>query len=878
MVAPELSTLRTSANRYRSNAAAASAHTPPILSFTPLRMVAAQARMNQARQAANGHTILVCAPAGTGKTVLAADWVQRRLCPAALAWVGLADLGETQLWPAVATALDLQSSTGGGSVPDTPIDEAAAVISAIGDASTDTVLVLDDAHLITDALALAGLEYFLEHAPPTLTTVVVGRYEPPVRWHTLQMTGRLTRIGSRDLYFDIEHTAALLAQHDCRLTESELASFHELTRGWAGLVRIGAFHLASHTRDRATALAALEHGSHAVADFLVGELLSALAPEMLDFLLATAIPDSFSADLAETLAGRTAPRTLESLLRGNFPLEAAARHGSLWYTYHPMLRTYLLAEIARTEPDRAPALHAACARWFTTAGMLPEALHHLLAAPDRTGLTEFVREHGPRMVFDGDGATLFRRLDPLGTATDAFVVLLRTAEAIERGDLVHAAALGDLVRRFPLPDSVFAAPELLGPLADAVGTDVDIATGRLTETTPRGLPTPTGYPELDCYIALQAASTHLFGPHPHDKGESELRHVLALAEHAGLDRLTMHALTRLAVAAGLGGSLTLMRERSVQAVAFAESHHLQDSTALTHARTMIALTAYLQADEQQLPIEQIAPLTRRVDGSVAPAPGRHAQILALLLNSDSTADKHTLADTLRTEMHTLLEETPLVATTGGLLIQVTWALLRVRWSDTAQRLLDRAAAALGRIPETVLAQAALAETKHCSSVTLELVTPLLGQDDRLHPIPAIQAWLLYASACHRLDRPVAVYDALHRAATLAYTDRLIRPFLDVPGTIELLDQYMGRFGYLDDFVDTIRRHRRGDAALHGPHLTDAEVAVLRQLPSGMTTNDIATDMGVSINTVKTHLRGIYHKLGVRTRADAITRGRTLGAI
>lgn len=877
MVAPELSAVPTSENRHGSATPPASTHVPPILSFTPLRMLDAQARMDRARHAANGHTILVCAPAGTGKTVLAADWV-RRQHPASVRWIGLTDLDDARLWPAIAAALDISPTARTGSATDTPTDEAAAILSALGDPATGTVLVLDDAHLLTDPLTLSGLEYLLEHAPPALTTVVIGRYDPPLRWHTLQMAGRLTRIAARDLDFDTEHTAALLAQHDCLLTESELTDFHELTRGWAALVRIGAIHLAAHTRDRATALTALEHGSHTVADFLVGELLSTLDPEALDFLLATAIPSSFSVDLARTLVGRIAPRALESLLRSNFPLEAATRRGCLWYTYHPMLRSYLLAEIARSTPDRAPALHDECAQWFITAGMLPEALHHVLAIPGRPGLTEFVRDHGPRMVFDGDGATLLRRLDGLGAAADIFVVLLRTADAIERGDIVHAAALSDIVRDRPLPDSVFATPDLLRPLADAVRTDVDITAGRLTERAAQDLPAPTGHPELDCYIALQAASTHLFGPSLRDRGEPELRHVLALTEHAGLDRLTMHALTRLAVAAGLSGSLTLMRERSQQAVAFAESHHLRDTTALAHARSMIALIAYLQADDPHLRTEEIAPLIHRVDGSVAPVSGRHAQILALLLGSDSAVDPHTRADALGAGMRDLFEEAPLIATTSGLLIQITWALLRVRRSDTAHRLLDQAVTVLGRTPETILAEAALTESRHCSAVTLDLVAPLLDQDEHLHPVPAIQAWLLYASACHRLDRPAAVHDALRRAATLAYADRLIRPFLDVPGTIELLDQYMGRFGYLDDFVDTIRRHRRADAIQHISHLTGAEISVLRQLPSGMTTHDIAADMGISINTVKTHLRGIYHKLGVRTRADAITRARALGAI
>ncbi|MBF6173832.1 LuxR C-terminal-related transcriptional regulator [Nocardia blacklockiae] len=838
-------------------------------------MTAAHTRLERA--ATKGHTALVCAPAGSGKTVLVADWLRRRSgAGSRIGWVGRAELAaDNALWRAVAAALGLPPIAPADAIPDTPVAEAAAVLAALSDAGP-AVLVLDDAHLISDPLALSGLEYFVEHAPATLTIVVIGRYDPPIRWHALELAGLLTRLGAPELALDEAHTAALLAQHDCRLTDSELTTVHELTCGWAGLVRIAALHLAAHAGDRATAIAALARGPRAVADFLVGELLTALAPDALDFLLATAVPTSFCADLATDLAGPTAPRTLDQLLRNNFPLEVAAHDGTLWYTYHPMLRTYLLAETARTDPGRAVERHRACARWFTAAGSLADALTHVLAEPERPALPEFVREHGPRMVFDGNGDALFARLDQLAWAAgDTFVLLLRAADALERADLVQAAALRDLLDLRAPAASAFAEPDLLWPFAAAVVCGIDVATGRAGGPPPPF--TPTGHPDLDSYIALHLATAHTFGPHDANGGERALRHALALSEHAGLPRLTLHALTRLALAAGLNGSLALMHERAAQAVAFAEEHRLHDATALAHARAMVALMSYLRVDDPLPPVEENHSLTTQLDGSTAPASGWHAHVLAQLFDLDTTGDPHTATDRLRGDMHHLLDESPLPATTGGLLIQVSWALLRVRWPEAARRLLDRASDALGRLPEITLVEAALAEYGHRSATTVELVETLLAEEDSLHPVTAIHARLLYAAACHRLQRPVT-YDALRHALSLAHTDRLIRPFLDVPGTVDLLDRFVGRFGYLDDFADAIRQRSHARTRAHAPSLTNTEVVVLRQLPSGMTTHSIADDMGVSINTVKTHLRGIYHKLGVRTRADAIASARNYGLI
>ena len=866
-----------------------SAYMPPLLPFVPLRMTGAQTTLERATRTAGregnqrGHTVLVSAPAGSGTTVLMADWLHRRHDDATVGWVDIASLaGDTaRLWPAVSAALDLSTGLRAGAIPDTPVDEAAAVVSALStDATLSTdagpsVLVLDDAHLITDPLMLAGLEYFVEHAPPSLTTVVAGRFDPPLRWHALEMTARLTRLTGHDLALDVPQVAALLAQHDCHLTDTELATVHRLTRGWAALVRIAAIHLAATPGDRATVLAGLVHTPRAVADFLVDELLTTLTPETREFLLTTAVPTSFSTELATELLGPTATNTLDMLLRNNFPIECGTRDGALWYTYHPMLRTHLLAEAARTDPRRTGAVHRACAGWFTTAAMLPSALDHVFGEPGHPGLTDFVRIYGPRMVFEGNGTPLLRHLDALDIADDPFVRTLRIADAVERADLVQATALREVADEVSQQDSAFVPPNMLLPFVDAVGYEVDMATGRRL-TTP-ATHSPTGHRDLDCYVCSATATAHTLRPGTRRDGDPALRHALVLSEQAGLHHITARTLTRLALSAGLNGSLLLMRERATRAVGFAVDHDLEHTATLVQARLLVALTDYLRGENEGLRTFDIVPVARQLDGSTAPASGWHADLLAHLLTVDTVPDRHGVAETLRAGMDRLLDEDPNPELTAGLLLQVGWVLLRLRKAESTRRMLDRAVAVFGRLPETILVEAALAQDNRRYAAALDLIAPLLD-DDRLPPVSATHARLLYASACHHLDRPSAAYEALHRALVLAEADRLVRPFLDVPGVRELLDQFVGRFGHLDEFAESIRHSARARTDAHAPPLTDTELTVLRQLPSGMTTNSLAADMGVSINTVKTHLRGIYHKLGVRTRADAIAHARTLGLI
>ncbi|MFC6011231.1 LuxR C-terminal-related transcriptional regulator [Nocardia lasii] len=838
----------------------------PELSFAPVRCLEVLARLDRAH-AAGGHTVLLCGPAGSGKTVALVDWTRRR-GPARVVWLTATD--QLDLPAEILRILDPAADFVTAAGLRTPMDRAVDLVAALSEGEP-TVLVLDDAHLLTDPLQLAAVEVLLTHLPAHVTALIAGRFDPPLRWHALDLAGRLSRIGAPDLALSPERVAQLLSQHGCRLDDAELAIVQNLTRGWPALVRIAAICLSTTGTDRDTALTALARPAHAVADFLVAELLAALPAPTLEFLLATAIPTRFCLPMAEDLVGADAPRILDELLRVNFPLHTVAHAGRLWHTYHPLLRAYLLAESAHTRPERLPDGHRRVAAWFTAAAMPAPALEHVLAEPGAPGLVAFLRDWGLRMVLDGTGHILVAALENL-TEQDAFVRLLRAAVAVEAGDIAAAEVYLEAAHVGPDAGAPLVPVEWSSVLDHAVSAGVAVLAGD-SSSMRWPLPPATGQSDLDCYAALQCGSAEIYGGHL-DSGISAVRHALVHAERGGLGRVAVRARTAAAVAAGMSGRLGELCALAGQAIECAERHELTGSPDAVHARVIAAFGAYRQGIEAERPVPSLSCIA--ADETMVPAPVRRMSIMAGLLTVAEDPDRAGTAIALCKQLHRLLDEAPALVGTEELVTDVVWLLLRLHAKTDAQQLVDHAIRLLGPTPETTVAEAGLALHAHRPAVALTLLEPLLARAGGLVASTRVTAWLLVAVAADHLDRPRKADEACEQALACAQAEELTRPFLDIPAAAELLDRLGARFGRYDVLVDRIRAHR---ATVTGtPPLTDAEHVVLRQLPSGMTAANIAADLGVSVNTVKTHLRGIYQKLAVNARAEAIAAARTHGLL
>ncbi|WP_297628279.1 LuxR C-terminal-related transcriptional regulator [Nocardia sp.] len=848
--------------------------------------MALEKRLDSAVDTANTSVLLICAPAGSGKTVLLADWLEHRdggpHPRTGVAWCTVTDeMNEgAAFWAAVRHALGVTlTDAPRRMMPATQISDAVALGAALASHAMPTVLVIDDAHLLTDPQVLAGFEHFLQNSPLTVTTIISGRVAPPLRWHSLDLRGGLTRLGFGDLTLTTGQIAELCAQHGCRLTDAELATVLELTEGWPALVRIVASQLADHPDEHAAALTALARGPHAVSDYLADEFITDIPVHLRMFLTYTSILDTFSESLADALVGDGAEHALHELGRLEFPLTSTLRDGQLWFEYHPILRCHFRAEAYRLGRENRSELHSRAADWFRDMGLRAPALSQLLEVPDRGALTEFLSDAGMAMVLDGDGAELFEQLQRSqpALADDPFVWLLRVVTALVAGDTADASAYLAVARARDEQCESFVPECWLASLTLAITADIAVSGGIALGDfeIPESIPS-TGQADIDCYAAIQTA-TALVARGEVERGERLLKSGLALAEHAGRPLLAIHAVTRLALAACVVGAVTTMRERSERSLAIAAAHAVPQTADTTQAMTMAALGAYLHGEEPD-PAYIAAALSghARRDGSIGPAGGLHAQVVGQLLQFERAEDKGAAAEAVRHCLLELLAKHPATVTSSGLIPHAVWVMLRVHEPRSARLMVERARVAIGDTPEITVARAALSQAVNRSTTTRALLDPLLANAHALHPVTAITGWLLYALSHQDSSMPTKVHSGIEKALRAAAPERIVRPFFDIPHAVDLLDTYAGRFGNYDAFAELIRRHPNSRRRASNPPLTDTEMVVLKQLPSGRTAQQIATDLGVSINTVKTHLRGIYSKLDANSRLGALDRARHSG--
>lgn len=819
-------------------------HDIPRRLFPAVAQPIAAARIGAALTARDGRVVLVCAPAGCGKTVAIAESLGR-------------DAGAEIRWVTATVDWNPQEFDHGRA----------------------TVLVVDDAHLLSPA-ALAWLERFLSEAPATLTMIIAARVEPALRWQALELTGRLVRLGTEDLAFGRDQVRAVVQQHVDRIDETELSTLMELTGGWPALVRIAAAQLDINRQDRVRAFALLARPPLKASEFCTREVLAALTPETRRFLRYTSISESFTEELAAVIMDGESRVALDSLEHTDFPLTFHTADQRLWFRYPEMLRAHLVAELHRREPEILPELHRRIARWYAYAGLPLSALDHLLALPQDTELVEFLRERGMATVLSGAGEALFHRLEQSrpAIAGDAFVWGLRAVHALEFGEAAQGISYLELASNTSRAANSRFAPEMLAALRPALGAALSIAaaTDLASVVVPEVIPS-TGDFHIDCYAALHIGTILVYRG-AGERGEPYLCRTLSLAERGGHPRLMIRALNQLAVAAGMTGALTTLRERATRAVEIAEANALLDTPEAAAAITMAALACYGQGDEWDAGrlLTNLVEHTAH-DGSTRPITGWGTHFIAHLLTFDQARDKHAAAQILRHSLLMILAESP-NPIAGGAITPAVWALLRIHEHDTAARLLERAHQVLGEIPEITLTRAALADAANKPATVLTLTLPLLDTPAEPHPFVAVTAWLLRATAAHRLGRPMAVYDSLERALRAAEPIRLIRPFFDVPGALELLDAHGGRFGATDAFANLIRGHRDVPRHRSHPTLTTSELIVLKHLPSGRTASQIATALGISVNTVKSHLRAVYAKLGTNSRAAALDQARHAGLL
>jgi LuxR family maltose regulon positive regulatory protein len=402
--------------------------------------------------------MLVCAPAGFGKTALLADWAGGD--GRTVAWLGLddGDSDPARFWRYMVAALEgARPGLAGRVGPPPPRSFEGLVTALINELAADpgadeVLLVLDDYHLVDSGPVHELVAFLLENLPPGLRVVVSSRSDPPLPLARLRARGQLAELRAADLRFTGEEAAALLGETaGPGLPGTAVAALVARTEGWAAGLQLAGLSLRGQAD--ATGFVAAFSGSHRfVLDYLADEVLDDQPGEVRAFLLETSVLERLTGELCDTVTGRAGSQAmLEQVERaGLFLVPLDEVRG--WWRYHHLFADLLRARLQAEQPGRALALHRAAAAWSEEHDLADDAVRHALATADAAWAARLVERHVETLLGRSERVTLHRWLSalPAESVRDRPRLCLAQAYAAAQGFQVEAleALLDDAERAF----------------------------------------------------------------------------------------------------------------------------------------------------------------------------------------------------------------------------------------------------------------------------------------------------------------------------------------------------------------------------------------------------------------------------------------------
>jgi LuxR family maltose regulon positive regulatory protein len=373
--------------------------------------------------AAEARLTLISAPAGFGKTTLLAAWLAAATTDnRAVAWLSL-DQGDRQpatFWTYVLTALQAAvPGIGADALPllqsaQPPIETVlASVLNELAATSHDVVLVLDDYHLVDGPDLRDGMTFLLEHLPPNIHLVISSRADPLLPLARLRARGELVEVRAADLRFTPDEVAAYLNDvTGLDLSPENIGALEDRTEGWIAALQLAALSLQGRT-DIGTFIAQFAGDDRYIVDYLVEEVLARQTEQVRTFLLRTCLLDRLNGSLCDAVTGDPGGKaTLESLDRANLflvPLDAT-RH---WYRYHHLFADMLRAHLGDERPDEVTQLHRRASQWYDQNGQPSPAIRHAVAAGDIERAADLVELAIPELQRNRQEATIRGWLDAI---------------------------------------------------------------------------------------------------------------------------------------------------------------------------------------------------------------------------------------------------------------------------------------------------------------------------------------------------------------------------------------------------------------------------------------------------------------------------------
>jgi LuxR family maltose regulon positive regulatory protein len=843
-------------------------------------------------RAAGKRVTVISAPAGSGKTSLLRAWAGRPGQDRRIAFVSVPrGQHDAQLfWLALLGAV--RAATGGAqSPPAAPGFNGQAMVdtmlSELAAAGGQFVLIIDDLHELSSAEATGQLTSLLANLPPGVHAVVATRRDPPLRLHQLRLAGELAEIRAAQLRFTEDEARGLLTAAGITLPDPVAALLYQRTEGWAAGLRLAALSLDGHPHPERF-VAEFSGSDRTVAEYLMAELLDRQPPEVQRLLLRTSLLDRVNGELADLLAGSTGSERILLDLEDANAFVVSLDPGRTWFRYHHMFSGLLRLELRRTVPGDIPELHRLAGRWFAGHGEIAEAIHHQEAAGDWAEAARLLTDHALSLTLDGQAGTVaaLLRSFPARTAEDSpGLALVHAVADLDQLRLDQADAHLDVARAYAAtttPDRQYRLRMALASL-DLMSARLRGHFGGVFQRAAALPPPPAAQSGADVALGNDLRALALLNLGVTEAwslrlGDSE-RHLLegaALARDIGRPYLEVACLAHLGFAA-VGHSFPRARRDCEEAIAQAARHGWGAEPVIAPALATLAgilvWTGEFDHSGQWLDRARRATqaggepgiqlLVHLISAILPAARGRHHEALAEFAAAGQVqelmAGEHAL--TSRVAAWTIATQSRLGRTGQA---RATLAALGERLAATGE---IRNAAAV-----VCLAEQDPAGARRQLRAVLDGSAPVNPY------LTLVEAHLLDALACRDLGDEDSARAAVEQALHLAEPDRLILPFA-MTGAWELLTalppQATSHAALVADILDAVGGGGPGQAAAPAEGLSPSELRVLRYLPTNLTRPEIAGELSVSPNTVNTHIRRIYAKLGATDRSSAVQRGREL---
>jgi LuxR family maltose regulon positive regulatory protein len=863
-----------------------------------------------------GHRLtLVSAPAGFGKTTLLSEWSASLDRP--IAWFSLDKADSNLLRFATYLVAALQGLPGGSdmtvglrddfltNLQSQPLlleERVSLLINEVARIPHDFGLVLDDYHLIDNQDIHDGLAFFLDRQPPQMHLVIAGRAEPPLPIARLRARGQLTELGADDLRFTLDEAAAFLERvMGLNLSPEDIARLEARTEGWIAGLQMAALS-AQKRNDVPAFIAAFAGDDRYITDYLIEEILRQQPEAVQAFLTETSILKRLSGPLCDaTTGGANGQETLETLERNNLfivPLD----HQREWYRYHHLFAELLRHRLRQQVSQEALAtLHLRAADWYEGNGLPAEAIEHTLQARDFGQAARLIEEQSEPLLLRGEADTLISWL----AALPADLVQSRPFLGVAKAWALLIKAQFDQVEA-----CIRAAETALAAYAETQASAGRTAQGIRGHITAIQAIVAGNLGDEPQAIELSRQALNLVEKDGllYSTLLMNLGEAYARSDNAGAARRVFseaiaagkeieNVVPTLVAMSGLGwlhmhmGDLHKAAEIGKRAIQFGiekgERQRPVPATGMSY--TLLSQCHYqwndldaalFYANEAIECCKRWGHFRNLVDSYLLLASAQNARGDAASVDQATAALWHLVESAQGSAGRALslaVEQTirRLEALQAGIWLSRNEADAATQW--LARQVEEGHLRDDDPLPYMIRPRLLLVQGRHDEAK--RIMESALGWAETRHRVDVVihrQAML----ACVQYEAGDAgqALSTLERALQLAEPGGYIRVFVDQGRSMATLLRQAAARGLAPDYVGTLLEAFRilpAPVSTLVEPLSDRELEILRLIAAGLSNQEIADTLIVSINTVKTHVRRMYGKLSVSNRLQAVERAREL---